>query len=62
MRVFVLGGTGAIGSPIVRALVRRCHDVLALARSEASAARLCEGGATPIAGDIAEPFPLAEGP
>jgi nucleoside-diphosphate-sugar epimerase len=55
MRVFVLGGTGSIGSPIVRALVRRGHDVWALARSESSAAKLGASGATPVAGDISSP-------
>ena len=55
MRVFVLGGTGSIGAPIVRALVQRGHDVWALARSDLSAAKLGEFGATPIAGDISSP-------
>jgi nucleoside-diphosphate-sugar epimerase len=55
MRVFVLGGTGSIGSPIVRALVRSGHEVWALARSEVSAAKLGEFGATPVAGDICAP-------
>ena len=53
--VFVLGGTGSIGSPIVRELV----DVRALARSNAAGAKLAESGATPIAGDIASPEPWA---
>ena len=52
MRVFVLGGTGVIGSAVVRELVRRGHDVFGLARSGASAAKLGQSGATPIAGDI----------
>lgn len=55
MRVFILGGTGSIGSPIVRELIQRGHEVWALARSEASAAKLRDGGATAIAGDIAAP-------
>jgi nucleoside-diphosphate-sugar epimerase len=55
VRVFVLGGTGSIGSPIMRELARRGHDAWALARSEASAAELKQSGATPIAGDIAAP-------
>jgi nucleoside-diphosphate-sugar epimerase len=59
VRVFVLGGTGSIGSPIVRELVRRGHDVRALARSEVAAAKLGESGATPVAGDIASPEPWA---
>ena len=40
MRVFVLGGTGSIGSPIVRELRKRGHEVWALARSGVSAAKL----------------------
>ena len=55
MRVFILGGTGSIGSPIVRALIERGHEVWALARSEASASKLRAGGATVVAGDIAAP-------
>ena len=55
MRVFVLGGTGSIGSPMVRELIERGHEVWALVRSEASASKLRERGATAIAGDIAAP-------
>jgi nucleoside-diphosphate-sugar epimerase len=55
LRVFILGGTGSIGSPIVRALIERGHEVSALARSEASASKLRAGGATVMAGDIAAP-------
>jgi uncharacterized protein YbjT (DUF2867 family) len=59
LRVFVLGGTGSIGSPVVRELVECGHDVGALARSDAAAAKLAESGATPNAGDIASPEPWA---
>jgi nucleoside-diphosphate-sugar epimerase len=55
VRVFVLGGTGAIGLPTVRALIERGHEVWALARSENSASTLAKMGATPIEGDIASP-------
>ena len=55
MRVLVLGGTGSIGAPVVRALVGRGHDVVALARSDRSAARAAGLGANPVAGDIATP-------
>ena len=34
MRVFVLGGTGSIGSPTARNLINRGHEVWALARSD----------------------------
>jgi nucleoside-diphosphate-sugar epimerase len=52
VRVFVLGGTGSIGSPIVRELVNRGHDVWALARSDSSAAKLARAGALPVHGNI----------
>jgi nucleoside-diphosphate-sugar epimerase len=55
VRVFVLGGTGSIGSPMVRKLVERGHDAWALARSENSALKLADMGATAVAGDIASP-------
>ncbi|MDQ2726696.1 MAG: NAD(P)-dependent oxidoreductase [Actinomycetota bacterium] len=47
MRVFVLGGTGAIGRHVVPALIAAGHTVSALARSAEKAAWLREQGATP---------------
>lgn len=55
VRVFVLGGTGLIGSAVVRQLIGRGHELFGLARSDASAARLGQLGATPMAGDIGSP-------
>jgi nucleoside-diphosphate-sugar epimerase len=55
VRVFVLGGTGSIGAPMVRKLVEGGHDVWALARSDGAASKLAETGAMPVAGDIASP-------
>jgi nucleoside-diphosphate-sugar epimerase len=55
LRVFVLGGTGAIGAPTVQKLIERGHQVWALARSDSSAAKLAKMGATPVAGDIVSP-------
>ncbi|PZF66068.1 3-beta hydroxysteroid dehydrogenase [Curtobacterium sp. MCBD17_013] len=54
MHVFVTGGTGTIGTPVVAELLANGHTVLALARSEASAATLEQAGATAIRGSIAD--------
>ncbi|MUL46111.1 NAD(P)-dependent oxidoreductase [Mycobacterium sp. CBMA293] len=48
MRVFVTGGTGAIGIHTVPALIAAGHTVTALARSETKAAALQAQGAMPI--------------
>lgn len=55
MRVFVLGGTGLIGTAVVRELVGRGHQLFGLARSGASAARLDQIGVTSFPGDIRSP-------
>lgn len=55
MRILVLGGTGSIGSAVVAALLRRGHGVAALARSDASAAKLAAAGAEVLAGDVRAP-------
>ncbi|MCI0431217.1 MAG: NAD-dependent epimerase/dehydratase family protein [Rhodospirillales bacterium] len=51
----MLGGTGLIGSAIVRELARAKHDLIGLARSRASASRLKEFGASVLMGDIRHP-------
>lgn len=48
MRVFVTGGTGAIGRPAVQALLDAGHEVTGMARSATSARSLERAGATPI--------------
>ena len=48
MRVFVAGGTGAIGRPLVRQLLVAGHDVTAMTRSEEGAAALRAAGAIPV--------------
>lgn len=52
MRVLVLGGTGSIGGPVVRTLVKRGHKVVAVTRSHASAQKVTTFGARPIPGNI----------
>lgn len=48
MRVFVTGGTGAIGRYAAPALTGAGHSVSALVRSEAKARVLRDQGATPV--------------
>jgi nucleoside-diphosphate-sugar epimerase len=54
MRVFVVGGTGAIGRPLVARLVAEGHDVSVLARSSGSAAAARKAGAEPVMGDATD--------
>jgi dihydroflavonol-4-reductase len=58
-RALVTGATGFLGSHIVRELIALGSDVHALARSDASAARLSALGVRPIRGDLADPQALA---
>jgi nucleoside-diphosphate-sugar epimerase len=55
LRVLVLGGTGSIGSAVLTELLAAGHDVLALARSENSAALMEACGAKILRGDIRNP-------
>jgi nucleoside-diphosphate-sugar epimerase len=47
MKVFIAGGTGAIGVPLTRALIAHGHQVTASTRSAAKAVMLQKLGATP---------------
>jgi len=51
MNVFVAGGSGAIGVPLVRKLVAAGHQVTALTRSASKAEMLLALGATPAVAD-----------
>lgn len=61
MRVFVTGASGYIGGAVVRQLVRRDHEVVGLARSEASAATVRRKGAEAVFGDMGDPDVLQRG-
>jgi 2-alkyl-3-oxoalkanoate reductase len=51
MRVFVAGGTGAIGRHLIPALIADGHQVTASARSAAKSAELAAAGAVPVVMD-----------
>jgi 2-alkyl-3-oxoalkanoate reductase len=52
MRVFVVGGSGAIGGHLLPALVVAGHEVVATSRSAEGAERLRTRGATPVVLDV----------
>jgi hypothetical protein len=59
MKILVTGATGFIGAAVARQLSQQHHEVLALSRSDAAAAKLRAAGLTPVAGDFAVPASLA---
>ncbi len=61
MRIFVTGASGWIGSAVVAELLEVGHDVVGLARSDASALRLEAAGAMVLRGDVDDPDDLAKG-
>lgn len=55
MKVLILGATGSIGTAVSAEMAAHWHDVLALARSDASAATLAARGYRTLRGDLLRP-------
>jgi nucleoside-diphosphate-sugar epimerase len=61
MRIFVTGASGWIGSALVPELIGAGHQVLGLARSDASAKAVADLGAEVLRGDMNDPAVLRAG-
>ncbi|MDB5483778.1 MAG: NAD-dependent epimerase/dehydratase [Caulobacteraceae bacterium] len=59
MKILVTGATGFIGAAVARKLSALGHEITALSRSEAAAAKLRAAGLTPVPGDFTDPASLA---
>jgi len=55
MRIFLTGASGYIGTAVAERLRAAGHDLTALARSDATAAKLESAGIKPVRGDFSDP-------
>ena len=60
MKVAVTGGSGVVGSAVVRHLVAAGHEVRALTRSTAAGATVAALGANPVPGDVLDSGSLVD--
>src|SRR5262245_43262132 len=52
MKIFIAGGTGAIGRPLIAELLARGHTIVALTRSQEKAQALAKQGIEPALADV----------
>ena len=55
MKIFVAGGTGVIGRPLVARLLAKGHSVVTLVRSDKNTEALVEQGIEPVVADVFDP-------
>src|SRR6185369_16618103 len=55
MKIFVAGGTGSIGRPLIAALRAKGHAIVALTRSQEKAQALAKQGVEPAIADVLNP-------
>lgn len=60
-KAFVTGGTGFLGTALVRLLTEQEREVVALARTEDAASALARTGARPVRGDVLDRASLEDG-
>ena len=58
MKIFVAGGTGAIGRPLISRLLAKGHTVVALTRALEKIQALVEQGIEPAIADVFDPVAL----
>jgi nucleoside-diphosphate-sugar epimerase len=60
MRIFITGASGYVGSVVTEKAIQSGHEVVGLARSESSAAKVLKLGATPLLATLEDTEALAE--
>jgi nucleoside-diphosphate-sugar epimerase len=60
MKVFVAGASGALGKPVVRELLARGHEVVAMTSTESKRPMLVELGASAVVGDVFDARSMVE--
>jgi nucleoside-diphosphate-sugar epimerase len=55
MKIFIAGGTGVIGRPLVARLLAKGHSVVALVRSKENTEALVKQGIEPAIADVFDP-------